>query len=342
MPAQKARIGIYDISKCGYYTWRGADPEFGSIEEVLEDLAKWSKNKPLSQTKTYQQSEFTELCPSYILDMKKKNGNWLVKIWNETPASEGSVHSVVGSSNVGSPKVIANKIQEGSIPGFATYFWVVPEKNVFASIGFQHLITGQPAFQQYVKSYMELFSKFVVHSKEVSDEVDIELLGYRESEKDRPQRLYPKFQTSLYRKKGEFEFLLKNVEKISRAIRKTRLQLNRKDDLKIWQQVLRWTNISEPTQKPADFINLQYAIGAHITESDMVGIIEEYKENTERQWDDYGFKIKGDPKTHWLSHASARGEFELDVEKDNDEVFNTDSLLTALDKRKAAILKMLI
>ncbi|MNR21061.1 hypothetical protein D3C85_1379390 [compost metagenome] len=52
--------------------------------------------------------------------------------------------------------------------------------------------------------------------------------------------------------------------------------------------------------------------------------------------------MKGDQKTHWLSHATARGEFELDVIKDNDEVFNTDSLLAALDKRKAAILKMML
>lgn len=144
-------------------------------------------------------------------------------------------------------------------------------------IGFQHLITGQPAFQQYIKSYMELFSKFVVHSKSTSSEVDIELLGYRESEKDKPQA-FIKISKLIFTGKRWVWIFSKNVDKITRAIRKTRLQLNRKDDLKIWQQVLRWTNISEPTKKPADFINLQYSIGAHITESDMDGIIEEYKE----------------------------------------------------------------
>lgn len=342
MPAEKARISIYDISKCGYYKWRGDDPEFGSIDEVVRDLSLWSKGKLLVATKTYEPEDYTELFPAYLLDVKEKNGNWLVKIWNETPASEGNVHSVVGTSSVGNPKVIANEIEKGSIPGFATYFWIVPKNNIFASVGFQHLITGQPAFQQYMKSYMEMFSKFVVHAKAPAPDIDIEILGYRQSNKDKPLNLHPRFQTALFSKPGDYEFLKKNVDKITRAVRKTKLQLNRNDDLKMWQQFLRWTQISVPKGKPADFINLQYVVGANITENDLTNIIREYQDNQDRQWDDYGFKVKGDQKTHWLSHASARGEFELDVIKDNDEVFNTDSLLAALDKRKAAILKLML
>lgn len=342
MPVEKARIRIYDISKCGYYAWRGTEPEFGDIGEIMSDLSLWSKGKSLVATKTYESADFTEIFPAYLLDVKERNGNWLVKIWNQTPASEGNVHSVMGSSSVGNPKVIANEILKGSIPGFATYFWVVPKKNIFASVGFQHLITGQPAFQQYIKSYIESFSKFVVHAQAPKDGVDIDILGYRSSSKYEPLNLRPRFQTEMFTKPGDYEFLKRNVDKITRVVRKTKLQLNRVDDYKAWQQFLRWTQISVPPSKPADFINLQYIIGANITKSDLTSIVDEYQNNHDRQWDDYGFKVKGDQKTHWLSHASARGEFDLDVVKDNDEVFNTDSLLSALDKRKAAIFKMMI
>ena len=342
MPVEKARIRIYDISKCGYYAWKGTDPEFGEVGEIMADLSLWSKGKLLAQTKTYESADFTELFPVYLLDIKEKNGNWLIKIWNETPASEGNVHSVMGASSVGNPKVVANKIVKGSIPGFATYFWVVPKRNIFASVGFQHLITGQPAFQQYMKSYIELFSKFVVHAQTPADDADIDVLGYRESSKDQTRKLYPRFQTEMFTKPGDYGFLKENFDKITRAVRKTKLQLNRQDDLKMWQQFLRWTQISVPSHKPADFINLQYVMSANITKDDLAAIIDEYQNNSDRQWDDYGFKVKGDQSTHWLSHSSARGEFDLDVVKDNDEVFNTDSLLAALDKRKAAILKMMI
>lgn len=341
MPTEKARISIYEISKCGYFEWGEKTPRFGDIEDILADLAIWAKGKPLVATKTYEQQDYTELNPTYLLDIKNKGSNWLIKIWNETPSTSGNVHSVMGASNVGNPTVIANKIAKGSIPGFATYFWVMPKENIFASVGFQHLITGQPAFQQYVESYMQAFSKYVVHAKAPAKGVDIEILGYRAKNTADPEDLSPKFQTNLYRKPGPHIYLLQNVDKITRAVKKTKLQLNRTDDLQIWQQFLRWTNISQPQAKPADFINLRYIIGATITKPNLQQIIKEWKDNTDRQWDDYGFVIKGSSKVHWLSHATARGEFELDVLRDNDEIINTDSLINALTKRKQAILKLL-
>jgi len=70
-------------------------------------------------------------------------------------------------------------------------------------------------------------------------------------------------------------------------------------------------------------------------------IIKEWSENDDRQWDDFGFKLKGDPKTHWLSHAIARNNFDLEVKRENDEVVDTDSLLQALYRARSKIMGLL-
>ncbi|MFO7127347.1 hypothetical protein P3E14_32305, partial [Pseudomonas aeruginosa] len=65
-------------------------------------------------------------------------------------------------SQVGNTEVVLKEIPEGGIPGFATYFWFLPERNVFASIKFQHLITGQKPMQEYMESYLTLYSSHAV------------------------------------------------------------------------------------------------------------------------------------------------------------------------------------
>ena len=69
-------------------------------------------------------------------------------------------------------------------------------------------------------------------------------------------------------------------------------------------------------------------------------MIQDWKEGTEREWDDYGFVFRGSSDIHWLSHSLARVEQELDVERDNDEVVNSMSLLNALHPVKARLMEM--
>ena len=120
------------------------------------------------------------------------------------------------------------------------------------------------------------------------------------------------------------------------------MALNDANDLADWQKFLRWSYINPANKnKPADFINMSYTVGVNLTKPEVLEIIKEWTDNDERQWDDFGFKLRGDPKTHWLSHAIARNDFELDVTRENDEVVNTDSLLQALFSARSKILGLL-
>lgn len=336
---EHAKITFYNISECGYYRRGNADPDFGSAQELLRELLAWSQGRPLVATKVFEPADGQDLHPAYLLDIRGDGDSWLVTTWNQTPANESGVASVKGESNVGAAQVVMNSIEAGSIPGFATYFWFIPSRGCFASIRFQHLWTGQKSLQCYMESYMSLFSDYVVLNEDNGKEHEI--LGYAENRTDAPSNLSPRFRTSLVYKPGETALIRSGVESIRKIVRKTTLTLNREQDLAKWQQFLVWTKLRD---QPADLqkVRVQYEISTGISLADLDTIIDDWNEEHDRQWDDYGFSFKGDSqKIMWLSHSLARSEFDLDVTRDNDEVVNAASLLSALTDRRAAILRLL-
>ncbi len=67
-------------------------------------------------------------------------------------------------------------------------------------------------------------------------------------------------------------------------------------------------------------------------------MVEEWEENHESKWDDIGFKLSGVTEIRWLSHSIAKTEYDLDVERNNDEIVNAQSLLDSLTQNRNVIL----
>lgn len=336
---EKGKISFYRVSQCGFFKRGDEQSAFGSLSEMLQELQRWTAGKSLAATKTFEPVDGQDLHPAYLLDIRELNGTWLLSTWNQTPSTEAGVASVMADSNVGTPEIVMNDIEDGSIPGFATYFWFVPNRNIFASVRFQHLWTGQKSLQKYLESFLEQFSSHTVYSE--NPDADIAIIGYREVEDGELLNVFPRFRTALVTKPGQRDLIRQNIERIRKVIRKTTLQLNRHDELDQWQKFLRWTNIHVPQQRP-DKVKVQYELNTKLIEADINTIIDDWDQGHEREWDDYGFVFKGQPQdTHWLSHSLARDEFELDIVRDNPEVINAQSLLQALNANSAHILRIL-
>jgi hypothetical protein len=90
---------------------------------------------------------------------------------------------------------------------------------------------------------------------------------------------------------------------------------------------------------PEDPIRSRYEINFQPNEQQLEAMIEGWQQNGEESgWNDVGFKISGDSKIHWLSHSVSRYEEELEVERDNDEVVDSESLLHRLDDMEEELL----
>lgn len=341
MAVEKAKITFYRALQCGYYPRGEADDAaFGNLQSMLADLAGWSRGKQLAATKTYEAADGADFLPAYLMAITPGEDSWVVTMWNQTPATEGKVAAAIGTSEVGNAEVVMNDLPKGGIPGFATYFWFIPSRNVFASIRFQHLVTGQKPMQQYMESFLASCSKHVAWT-DPQPGVDVEIAGYLEAPDSAVQDVNPRFRTQLFKKPGAHELILKNAESVRKVLRKTTLKLDRPEQLSRWQHFLEWTHMREPQHRP-DQVKVQYELPAQLSRADIEAMIAAWNEGHDREWDDYGFKLKGSSQhIHWLSHSLARQEFQLDVERTDLEVVNSQSLLKALSDHRVEILRLI-
>lgn len=344
---EKSKISFFNIDSCGYYTYGPKTKRaFCEPSEMLSQLAGWSRRKSLAQTQTFQPADTDSFLPVYLFDIQQIDGESLVTLWNQTPANENAVASVMADGSVGQARVHMNSIVPGSIPGFATYFWFIPDKNVFANVRFQHAISGHLPMRSYMRGFIERSSMHVVYAPDGSSSgkggVDIEILGYRKDTSSQVQNdLAPRFSTSVFTKPGEFDMLLQNAYNITKVRRRTTLQLQTAEDLALWQQM--WRRI-RGTARPAhsDSVAVEYDIKTTVTEAEVKAIIEQWNSEEDKPtWDDYGFQLKGESQTHWLSRAYARDNFDLDVDRRDAEVVDGESLLKELQRKRPTILKLL-
>lgn len=338
MSTEQSSITFYKITECGYFARGDESVAFGSISELLEDLRDWSAGKKLIETKVSEVEESDTQGNTYLFDIKEKDGTWLVTTWNETPSVEGNVVSVQGDSNVGDATIHMNPIAEGSIPGYATYFWLIPSRRVFASIRFHHPQTAQKPFSAYLEKFLETHGRHVVVG-EPNEESDYPIVGYAEDANDDPAHYYPRFRTELVRNPGQKQFMLDNIDKITKVIRKEVLDLTHTDRLSFWQKMLRQAGLSAPPVLPIK-PRISFELPFKPTAADINNLFQEWDDGGENKWDDFGIKLTGDNEIHWVSHTLARKRFDLTIERDNAEIVNSQSLIDALLARKQHILAL--
>ncbi len=339
---ENVKIQFYRISRFGYYRYGQDEPEFGSVSELLGELSSWvrSNGKSLSQTCTYELEDGEDEYRTFCFDLvnNSQTGDFVLVMWNETPTNEGRVVAVDGTQSVGNADVNFTDLPEGSIPGYATYFWFIPEYDVFASIRFHHsLIIGKKSLDRYLKEFTAKFTSFVVTEE---TEEGVEIVGYSNND-DETYNLAADFKSYLYRKPGQIEYIRQNIDSIKKIIRKNELNPQIVLHRELWQKILESLRIVPRENTLSEEVKIKYEIPFTPNEEEINEIIAEWEENHESKWDDVGFKFESDAQIRWLSHSVAKDEYDLDVTRDNDEIVEAESLLSALTESRTVILRLI-
>ncbi|MGF1840937.1 hypothetical protein [Vibrio atlanticus] len=339
---ETAKITFYKLEKCGLYKYGEEEPVFGKSADYLQQLKDWAthNSKPLEETCTYALEESEDVDNTYCYDIvkDKKSGDYLLTTWNETPSYEGKVAAVKRKSSVGKATVEFTKLPKDSIPGYATYFWFIPQKNVVATIRFQHRMNGKANLDKYMREFITKFSDYVVLGK--SKTADFHICGYSADGLTNPQNLHGYFKANLVRKPGEIDYLTQNIGSIRKITRHNKLVPKNSSNQDFWQKAL--TNIGiKKTKKLTTEVKFSYEFSFKPKMSELKEIITDWQTNHDAKWDDVGFTLVGEQVPRWLSNSIAKDEFELDIVRVNDEIVDADSILDELLKQRNIILNLL-
>ncbi len=339
---EEAKVTFYCFDKCGLFEYGAEQSKLGELSDFLNQLMAWVQrdDKPLDETCTYAIEESEDVSRTFCYDIVKNGvtGDFLLTTWNETPSYKGKVAAVNSKGKVGGAKVEFTKLPKDSIPGYATYFWIIPSKNVFASIRFQHVLNGKKNFDKYFKEFISKFSEYVVLGE--SDDSDFQIIGYAEKEDDEPKNLHAYLKTSILRKSGQTDYIVNNLSKIRKVTRHNRLSPNLENSQDLWQKALLGLGLKKQRKLNSD-VNFSYEFSFKPSEDELTEMIDEWEDNHDSKWDDIGFTLTGEQNPRWLSNSLARDTFELDVKRVNDEIVDAESILDQVTEKRDLILALL-
>lgn len=322
-------------------------PGFGDAGPFFENLYEWlvSIDLTLKESQTYLKSENKDLLPIYRYNVQRINSSeYLFAMWNEVGTTEGKFTSIPGNSQIGEKNLAINKIPPNNIPGFVTYFWVLPSQKKFASIQFSSRIRGTPTFQLYNLGFLEKFSKWVEIMDGDYRSLDVNIKGYTDGTNSySPNQITPKFNYSLIRKRGEFDYIRANREKITKIIKKDTFKSTTPNDRNGLLNSM-MAVIGLPTAPSTNSIDSHYKFEFEMKPSaeDLEAIISAWEGIEGTTWTDVGFKFKGESAPKWLKSAEVKGEFDLDVTWTEDHTtVELNSLGTSLTEKRADIMSIL-
>lgn len=345
MAKESGRITFYDIERCGYYKRGKSNPEFREIESTLDDLNKWAFHDGmiLGQTCTYETGDYGPAYRTFCFDLvKDKDTNtYLLTTWNEVPSSVGKIASVRSLDPVGGAEVSLTDLPKNSIPGYATYFWFLPNKSLLATIQFQHKFNGRENLEAYVRGFLAKFSSHAV--TDLTHDSTI-VLGYRKnSSGEIDKSIHPQFNSLLHKKVGQIEFIRNNWSKIRKIIRKETIVFSIEQKREMWQALLQRVGVSRPHYPNEESERFRFELNYSPAKQEVEEMLAFWQQDgrIETKWDDLGFKLEGETEIRWLSHCLARSEFTLEVIRENDEIVKAKSLLEQLVAHQQSILGLL-
>lgn len=339
----EARIKFYDIKKCGYYLRAAQKPLFGGINDTLPKLDAWARSpgRTLVNTTTYEPDPDKDILNTYFCDWFRPNGgsDSVLVLWNEVQNDKGVIYGMSPDATPGERAMRATDFgDEPAIPGSPSYFWFIPDLGVFATVIFDHSMSGKRNLDFFIKGYMANKSPYRVFDPNDRNKV----IGYsRNGSADSNSASTLSHFVATGRKQDELEQeLLQNRHKIRRMIKRETLQYTSQDGRNWIERIF-----SGLTDNTPEFDNSVRTISHELqfepTVPQIRQIVNSYSERgPQSSIKNIGF-VYNDQTRVMLSGKSVTAKTELNVTRRANQIVRPQSLLRALAARRDALLRAL-
>jgi hypothetical protein len=339
-------IWLYDLAKCGYFPWKGGPALFGSAARTFESLQRWSHGKPLGQTTTFKVNQEGDLNDVFLLGMTQAaNGDFLVALWNRAPGNGNHVASVGVGDLVGAASAEITKVDKNRIPGYATYFWVMPSALRIATIRLKNFSNGLVAFRHYVTNFLTYINPAHVVLDEPDPDNTIRIKGYRrDSNSEVEDRgIRATFNVKSIALGGDLGTLRAQAENIEKVSVKTSLSTVEQQGYQAWQLFQKVGRIFGQRAPIVEEVPIRLEIPMTFdleSLNETIAAWEDDLNDSESRQNDIGFRLRGTNNYKWLSKTQPRKTVALQVQWVDNELVNIDALLEQLQTQRAEILAL--
>lgn len=159
------KISVYQLTKCGFYSSNGRKFIKGAISDWYLDFIDWTKTGKKIEDTAMQAPEDSGVLQNYCVSATELHDGFGIVLWNEVPNNKGEVSYIDGRSTVGNPQSQTAGAGVGQIPGWPSYFWILPDEKLIMCLRTKSQTytnsTGLPQLRWYLQSYLLSKSKYI-------------------------------------------------------------------------------------------------------------------------------------------------------------------------------------
>lgn len=320
--SKNASILFNKITHCGLFKPMAKRSTLSSYDQLLDNMHKWvnSKDMQIINTCTYNpNSSNKEFLETYVAHLSKDNdtGDYFLVLWNRTHESGDSVYALDPTTKT--KKITTSSFKSGNlpanhIPGFATYFWIIPSKMSFATITFGTTRTGTPSLQHWINNFYKHESRWAHYNDKDK------FIGYKNpnANEDLNTELEPRFKYIRFINPAKYKLITKNFTSIIGT--KQKVVLNRKEllDEGCIKSLFNKAGVGTGYTSRDSSVHLTYDIDIIPTKEKIAELILQAEEK-DHSWEDIGFKFPkknnfGADEVEWLGKSYAKTRFEVNAE----------------------------
>jgi hypothetical protein len=328
------KIELHNINACGFYQRASTTPLFGGLNEWVYEFYQWIHSRPnVASTTVFEGLDV--YCAGCIPGLDGIG----VKLWHGTPATESGV-AYIDMSDLPGGSVTASEqpMPSNSIPGWPSFFWILPESHMIVTLQHTGRIrnrsTGIPQLRDYFEGYLKLFSPYVVFGTQhhSSDVFASEVTGYRPlNGTDAYSDLYLRMGTSPCELPSELEVIFSQSDRITKLVSTVQISRSLPLELGMLESALHtfgWGNYSAPAK---DLINMHWETDWQPNSEELDGLIQGYRARcvSDLKKERVGVRFRGEAGTHWLDTINAHAEVVLPEELEHALDWNGEQIQQA-------------
>lgn len=269
------QLAPHRITACGIGLKGAKHTAAGNITKICNDIHTWFEKKP---------NRPIEECCTYVLDdrwnaayletylvssQKDDNGNFFFIFWNRSEKSGSSIYGInqsATSQNITKKENFGKRnLPKNHIQGFATYFWIIPSKDLLVNFIPESSKTCRGGFDEWVLGFIGKYSSYSKHSG--NEFIGYDVNGSTIKEID-GKALWPRFSTRVLHSAPRITLLKENRTSIKSIVRHTKLRHVIQDERDMFFRML-----GSSFYKTEDIV-LKYEAAVQPTEEELNDMID--------------------------------------------------------------------
>ena len=339
MKSEKFKLTAFDIDSIGYFKKKkNADTGSyelehykGDINTTLVSLSKWvnSEEMIVANTLTIKPNSETESTVKnvYCYSLIEYMGNYLLTTWNETENTDNKITTLRIDQKVGDAQSGSTSFKKEEKPGFPSYTWFLPDRNMFVTINRSGGASSVKPMCNYIKNFLKYCNPDMVRKIPQNLFTNEYNIIY---DNDPTLKLQIIFNYSNRKRKNLLKYVIDNIDKIKRVHSSNTLIRTVKTDEDIFEMILKWLGLGSPKDKSP--VKCSFSIEYEPDEEQIKRLFQ----NPDNSDDRIGVDING--KTYWNKDVNFNTEINADEFLEDGKIANCKKLLEYLVKNKETLL----